>query len=182
MKRHRYLGIDIGGTRSAALVADAEGGILGREEFPTRVGSGGWKTTVDELQRASAALVREHPVEAIGISCGGPLDSVAGTILSPPNLPGWDEVPIARIFHEAFGVPAYLQNDANAGALAEWRFGAGRGSRNMVFLTFGTGLGAGLIHRRPQPGADRGGEHGRAARVEGEAARRARASETEREA
>ena len=65
--------------------------------------------------------------------------------MSPPNLPGWDDVPIVTLLSEATGAPAYLQNDANACALAEWRFGAGKGTRNMIFLTFGTGLGAGLI-------------------------------------
>ena len=82
---------------------------------------------------------------AIGISCGGPLDSRKGVIQSPPNLPGWDDVPVVDYFTKATGIPAYLCNDANAGALAEWRMGAGKGCRNMVFMTFGTGLGAGLI-------------------------------------
>jgi glucokinase len=66
-------------------------------------------------------------------------------ILSPPNLPGWDEIPIVRLFEKKYGVPTFLQNDANACALAEWLMGAGRGTKNMVFLTFGTGMGAGLI-------------------------------------
>jgi glucokinase len=81
----------------------------------------------------------------MGISCGGPLDSHKGVILSPPNLPGWDEIAIVDFFEGHYHVPVYLQNDANACALAEWRMGAGRGTQNMVFLTFGTGLGAGLI-------------------------------------
>ncbi|MEW6228646.1 MAG: ROK family protein, partial [Bacillota bacterium] len=80
-----------------------------------------------------------------GISCGGPLDSHTGTIYSPPNLPGWDEVPIVRRIEEAFGGTGRLQNDANACALAEWRYGAARGYQNAVYLTFGTGMGAGLI-------------------------------------
>ena len=83
--------------------------------------------------------------EAVGISCGGPLDSKRGVILSPPNLIGWDNIPIVQQISEAFGVPAFLCNDADAGALAEWTFGAGRGCEHMVFMTFGTGLGAGLI-------------------------------------
>ena len=74
-----------------------------------------------------------------------PLDTRRGVIQAPPNLPLWDEVPICALLSERYGCPAYLQNDANACAIAEWRFGAGRGTRNMVFLTFGTGLGAGLI-------------------------------------
>ena len=81
----------------------------------------------------------------MGISCGGPLDASSGVILSPPNLPGWDNVKIVQMIEEKFGVPCGLQNDANACALAEWRFGAGKGTKNMIFLTFGTGMGAGLI-------------------------------------
>ena len=68
-----------------------------------------------------------------------------GVIMSPPNLPGWDNVEIVKQIEAHYGVPAHLQNDANACAVAEWKFGAGKGTRNMVFLTFGTGLGAGLI-------------------------------------
>ena len=84
-------------------------------------------------------------ISAIGISCGGPLNSKKGVILSPPNLPGWDNIEIVNIIKDRLDVPAKLQNDANACALAEWKYGAGRGSNNMIFLTFGTGFGAGLI-------------------------------------
>jgi glucokinase len=84
-------------------------------------------------------------VSSIGISCGGPLDSKTGVILSPPNLPGWDEISIVELFRKKFNIPTSIQNDANAGALAEWKFGVGKGFRNIIFLTFGTGLGAGLI-------------------------------------
>jgi glucokinase len=83
--------------------------------------------------------------KAVGISCGGPLDSRTGVVQSPPNLPGWDNIPIVKLVEEATGIRAALQNDANACALAEWKYGAGRGTRNMVFLTFGTGMGAGLV-------------------------------------
>lgn len=82
---------------------------------------------------------------AIGISCGGPLDSKKGIIMSPPNLPGWDNIEIVKILEGKFSVPVGIQNDANACALAEWKYGAGRDCDNMVFLTFGTGMGAGLI-------------------------------------
>jgi len=85
-----------------------------------------------------------HPVSA-GISCGGPLDSKTGIVLSPPNLPGWDKVPVTDFIHGKLGIPSFLQNDANACTVAEWKFGAGRGFRDVIFLTFGTGLGAGLI-------------------------------------
>ena len=114
--------------------------ILSRYEIITRNYSG-WQATLD-------ALLSHAPTEtpkAIGISCGGPLDSARGLILSPPNLIGWDRVPIVNYLKDLYHVPVFLQNDANACALAEWRFGAGQGCQNVIFLTFGTGLGAGLI-------------------------------------
>lgn len=135
----QYLGIDIGGTKCAVVLGNAEGEILQKRVIPT--------TTAEEtLVRIFAALdtLKDQAV-AVGISCGGPLDEARGLILSPPNLPGWDAVPIVEMVHSRLGLPAKLCNDANACALAEWRFGAGKGSRNMIFLTFGTGLGAGLI-------------------------------------
>ena len=82
---------------------------------------------------------------SIGISCGGPLDSKKGLILSPPNLPGWDNVPIVKFFEDRFGVPTSVENDANACAMAEYLYGSGRGVKNLVFMTFGTGLGAGIV-------------------------------------
>jgi glucokinase len=88
---------------------------------------------------------KNERAEAIGISCGGPLDQEKGIILSPPNLPGWDEIHITEYFTERTGIPAYLCNDANAGALAEWKYGAGKGCKDLVFITFGTGIGSGLI-------------------------------------
>ena len=139
MRRYVW-GIDIGGTKCALVSGDDAGNVLFRREIRTRE-CAGWREVLGALFEA---LPEQRP-EAVGISCGGPLDAARGLILSPPNLPGWDEVPIVGAVSGRFGVPAFLQNDANACALAEWRFGAGRGARNMVFLTFGTGFGAGLI-------------------------------------
>ena len=96
---------------------------------------------VDKFQ----ALSETYEIGNIGVSCGGPLDPTKGTIQSPPNLPGWDDVPIVQYLMDAFNVPVHVQNDANACALAEAKYGAGRGARNVVFMTFGTGLGAGLV-------------------------------------
>lgn len=144
------IGIDIGGTKCALSVGDCTADsvrILHREEFPTAGKT--WQETLEEFARripgALQAASSGSASFSIGISCGGPLDSRRGVILSPPNLPGWDDVPAVRFFEERFGVPVHLQNDANACAYAEWKFGAGRGTRNMVFMTFGTGLGAGLV-------------------------------------
>ena len=133
-----YIGIDIGGTKCAIIQADGNGRKLSRVSFPTEE----YHVTIERIMQEVEKLL---PCRAIGISCGGPLDETRGMILSPPNLPGWDEIPITQMLTDRFGVPAYLCNDANACALAEWKFGAGRGTRNMVFLTFGTGMGAGLI-------------------------------------
>ena len=100
---------------------------------------------IESLIKSAENILDGEKPEKIGISCGGPLDSRRGVILGPPNLPGWNEVHISEQLSRHFGVSALLQNDANACAVAEWKFGAGRGADNMVFLTFGTGLGAGLI-------------------------------------
>ena len=99
---------------------------------------------IQRLISLADEICTEAP-ERIGISCGGPLDSQKGVIMSPPNLPGWDNVEIVKQIEAHYGVKPVLQNDANACAVAEWKFGAGKGAKNMVFLTFGTGLGAGLI-------------------------------------
>ena len=139
-------GLDIGGTKCAVSVGnvtDTDITILHREEFPTAGKS--WQEVlaiyVDKIQ----ALSETYEIDNIGVSCGGPLDSTEGIIQSPPNLPGWDDVPIVQYLMDAFNVPVHVQNDANACALAEAKYGAGRGARNVVFMTFGTGLGAGLV-------------------------------------
>ena len=140
------LGFDIGGTKCAVSTATWDGErvtLLKKEKCPTDL-SVSPETMIDRLISMADGIIDGKP-DSIGISCGGPLDSESGVILGPPNLPGWDRVEIKRQIEEHFGVPTQLENDANACAVAEWKFGAGRGKRNMVFLTFGTGLGAGLI-------------------------------------
>ncbi|QHT61125.1 ROK family protein [Paenibacillus lycopersici] len=145
----RWLGgVDIGGTKCAVTIGKAHEDnveIIAKAKFPTPAApSDAIRLFVDSLTR----LLTEHSqvtLDAIGISCGGPLDSRSGLVLSPPNLPGWDGIDVVTPLRARFGVPVGLQNDANACALAEWKWGAGRGTRNMVFLTFGTGMGAGLI-------------------------------------
>ena len=144
---HYYLGIDIGGTKSAVIAGTDDMKILRKEGFATETHKGPGHTIGLLLNTASeiAVSLGIDRLKAIGISCGGPLDSRKGIVQSPPNLPGWDDIPIVDLFRDKFRVPVYLQNDANACALAEWKFGAGRGTQNMVFLTFGTGMGAGLF-------------------------------------
>lgn len=146
-------GIDVGGTKCAVILGtvDEEGkpSVIDKTTIPTRDYPDPYQM-IGRMQQDLEHLLSLHrmdikDVSAIGISCGGPLDSVKGIVLSPPNLPGWDEIPIVKLFEDKFGIPAALQNDANACALVEWLMGAGRGTSNMVFLTFGTGMGAGLI-------------------------------------
>jgi glucokinase len=146
MQKDYYLGIDIGGTKCAVIAGTDQMEIMDRVQFATEADKGP-DYAIGKLLETAEAIIEKHsgkPI-AIGISCGGPLNSKTGVVLSPPNLPGWDDIHIVEIFNKKFDVPVYLQNDANACALAEWRFGAGKGTDNMVFLTFGTGLGAGLI-------------------------------------
>ncbi|MGI6691769.1 MAG: ROK family protein [Christensenellales bacterium] len=142
MSKRLVWGLDIGGTKSALVIGDEQGQVLQRWQVDTATYPQ-WEALLDTLIKQAEASGTKPT--AIGVSCGGPLDTGKGLILSPPNLPGWDNVPITAWLRQRAGVPAYLQNDANACALAEWMFGAGRGCRHMIFLTFGTGMGAGLI-------------------------------------
>ncbi|MDC3220003.1 ROK family protein, partial [Saprospiraceae bacterium] len=142
-----FLGIDIGGTKCAVIAGMENMEILDRIQFLTETDKGAENTIINILDKVKSLIERlnDYNLVAIGITCGGPLDSKTGLIMSPPNLPGWDKIPITKLIEDNFDVPVFLQNDANACALAEWRFGAGKGTNNMIFLTFGTGLGAGLI-------------------------------------
>ncbi len=153
MAIRKLVGLDLGGTKCAVLLGElSEGGdiaVLDKIVYATADFATPDKM-LPQLQNGIAELLAKHKlviaeISSIGISCGGPLDSKKGVVMSPPNLPGWDDVHIVEYFAEALGIPTALQNDANACALAEWKFGAGRGTQNMAFLTFGTGLGAGLI-------------------------------------
>lgn len=140
------LGFDIGGTKCAVITALWDGEnikLLKKQKCDTDLTIAPEKM-IDRLILLAEKILEQKP-DAIGISCGGPLDSGKGVIMGPPNLPGWDNVKIVEKLSRHYGVPAYLQNDANACAVAEWKFGNGRGYKNLVFLTFGTGLGAGLI-------------------------------------
>jgi glucokinase len=140
------IGIDIGGTKMAVtLGVEANSGIevLHKERFSTE---GHFSDVLDQAAGIAGRMLEgRDDVAGVGISCGGPLDSARGVILSPPNLPGWDDVPATEYITKRLGLPSFLCNDADACAIAEWKYGAGRGLRNLIFLTFGTGLGAGLI-------------------------------------
>jgi glucokinase len=150
--KQSLLGLDIGGTKCAVIYGEADGDtlkVIDKIGFPTETNRGLGYTLEAIYRNVDLVIQKNNPggknIEAIGISCGGPLDSKTGTIMSPPNLPGWDNVPLVNLLTGRYGITAGVQNDANACALAEWKFGAGRGTENMIFMTFGTGMGAGLI-------------------------------------
>ena len=140
-------GFDIGGTKIALAVADLEGGIIEQTRFPARTAERGPHAIIEEalaeIERMLGATGAR--LAAVGVGCGGPLDRGRGLILSPPNLPGWDEFPIVKLVEERLGVPALLDNDANAAALGEHRHGAGRGFKHLVYITQSTGIGGGVI-------------------------------------
>jgi glucokinase len=140
------LGLDIGGTKTAVVVGTARGEIRWRKQFST-VPERGFQPVFEELSASirEARSVSPEQIQAISVSIGGPLNVLEGIVQSPPNLPGWDNVPLKRLLKEQFALPVYVEHDGNAGALAEFYFGAGKGHRNIVFLTMGTGFGAGLI-------------------------------------
>jgi glucokinase len=158
------LALDIGGTKLAAAVVSVDGVAHGLLVQPTPRGED-WHTITRQLfdmGRRAVTRAGIGDILAIGIACGGPLDAESGLLLCPPHLPGWVDVPIGPLAAEAFGVPFALQNDATAAALAEYRFGAGRGTSTMLYLTVSTGVGGGAIingalHRGA---ANNGGEFG----------------------
>ena len=136
----QFIGLYIGGTKCALGVETNGENFAEVARFPTRGPEETLARFATEIQRLPRA-----EQQAIGVSCGGPLDATRGVILSPPNLPGWDEIPVCQWLDQRFGGRSRLMNDANACALAEWQMGAGRGVQSMMFLTMGTGMGAGLI-------------------------------------
>ena len=154
------LALDVGGTKLAAGVVRGDGSVRSRLVEPADRDRG-----PDDMIRRHLALGRRAveaadlaagDISAVGIACGGPLDPERGVILGPLHLPGWVDVPLAAIVEDAFGVPAAVDNDATAGAVAEWRFGVGRDRdvRSLVYLTISTGIGGGLVlDGRPYRGA-----------------------------
>jgi glucokinase len=140
------LGLDVGGTKIAAGVVEASGLVHVFAVEPTHAARG----PVEGLERLFALgrrVVAEAGVEigAVGIACGGPLDADRGILVAPPHLPGWEGVAITARAEEAFGRPAVLENDATAAAAGEHRYGAGVGTRHLVYLTISTGVGGGVV-------------------------------------
>lgn len=160
------LGIDIGGTKTSVSIGSDDGQILATERMPSATSN-----TIEHYERDLANLcasvlnqvgLPKLSFAAAGISAPGPLDVKRGVLIAPPNLPAWHDVPIVKMVHRITGLPTYLNNDANAAALAEFEFGQYRHTPNLVYLTFSTGIGGGIISggRLVQGITDAGGEVG----------------------
>lgn len=151
------LGIDLGGTKSAALVLHDDGTVVRRHAAPTPAQADA-EALFDFLVALARSVRGDEPLTGVGVSAGAPADAANGLVFAAPNLPGWgpEGFPLAARLSEALALPVTLENDADATALAEWRFGAGQGARNLAFLTVGTGIGSGLILN----GALHRGRHG----------------------
>lgn len=143
------LGADVGGTKLATVLSTRDGEILHKVRLPTEAARGpefGVARLISMIRQNLAETgVPAEQIAGIGVACGSPMDAQRGIILGPPNLQSWNPVPIKEKLETAFGIYTQLENDANAGALAEWLFGAGKGKQHVVYMTMGTGIGGGLI-------------------------------------
>ena len=149
MREPLIAGVDLGGTKIYSLIATAGGDVLGSDRCMTEAASG--PPVVVERIAASvnraldAARSSIDAISGVGISSPGPCDPSRGLVTDAPNLPGFHNIPLTQLVSDALGLPAILENDANAAAYGEYRFGAGRGFDNLLFVTLGTGIGGGII-------------------------------------
>ena len=143
------VGIDIGGTKLATVVADSSGKIINKVRQPTHADKGpeyAIQLLIDMVYQTIAQVDLDlKDISAIGVSCGGPLDTKTGIVHSPPNLPGWEALPLKEMLVDEFNLPVTIENDANACALAEYRFGGGRGYASVLYMTMSTGIGGGIV-------------------------------------
>jgi len=139
------IGIDLGGTQLRAALCSPDGTLLRCIKKKTRA-KGGPQVVMDRVAKAIRQVwPNEGDVQAISMVAPGPLDPFEGVVIEAPNLPGWDNVPVRDILAQEFDRPIFVGNDANLAALAEHRFGAGRGFDNLIYLTISTGVGGGII-------------------------------------
>src|SRR5436853_1648482 len=161
----RYIiGVDLGGTRLRAVLADEQGTLYDEIRILTE-GDDGPDSVIDKIvdciERVQRALPEGGVLEGVGIGSPGPLDPHTGIVFTMPNLPGWKDVPLRDILAQRTGLSIELGNDANAAALGEWLYGAGKTMRNLVYITVSTGIGGGVI----ADGQLLLGHHGSAAEV-----------------
>lgn len=145
----KAVGIDIGGTKTAIAAVTSEGRIVSELSLPTNSAAGFADGTERIVRSVHTVVTRAgwpcEDLAGIGIGCAGPVDPVQGSIHNPYTLPGWEDAHIVRALAEHLGVPVWLENDADAALLGECCFGAGQGCDPVVMLTFGTGVGGGIL-------------------------------------
>lgn len=145
----KRIGIDVGGTNVKIALVNDEGKILYSNSVPTRAEMG-YEYTVNNIKQAIYDLLKETKLESkdiqgIGFGFPGQVDYKAGIVRNAPNIPGWVEIPIAKIFEDEFHIPTRVDNDVRCAALGELNYGAGKGCENLICITVGTGIGSGLV-------------------------------------
>ncbi len=144
-----YLGIDIGGTKCALVVGDGSGRTLGKAQFPTQAQRGPEAVIAQIVEQARQLREqfqdRNESFRSVGVCVGGPLDAARGIVFSPPNLPGWDGIELRKILEQRIHLPVSIEHDAAACALAEFLWGGAVGAERLIYLTCGTGFGAGFV-------------------------------------
>jgi len=144
-----FAAVDLGGTNVSAIVADFQGRVLGEDIRPSQATAGFDATLAAMLHSLSAAIerasVERGALHGLGVASPGAVDTSRGVVTGAPQLAGWKDVPLVEILQERLGISVRIENDASAAALGEHTFGAGRGTRHMIFLTISTGLGGGII-------------------------------------
>ena len=137
-------GVDLGGTKVLTLITDSSMKEVGRDQR-TSDASGGPDVTIGQMADSVRAAANGREIAIVGISTAGPVDLRRGLVTEPPNLHGWHNVPIAERLQDLLKIECVMQHDANCGAISELRLGAGKGTRHMVYITLGTGVGGGLV-------------------------------------
>jgi len=157
------IGIDLGGTKIATALADDNGHIVKRVEVPTHAAEGPDAVIerMADTARKVMAGVQTRGIVGVGIGAPGPLNPRTGMVLGPPNLPGWNVIPLQQRMEALLELPVVIDNDANVAAIAECRLGAGHGAENMLYVTVSTGIGGGVI----MDGSIRHGASGLAAEI-----------------
>jgi glucokinase len=144
-----FIGIDLGGTKIVTALVDKGGRIISRDYRETEAATGRDAVVARMVDAASRVMndggATTAQISATGVAAPGPIDVESGIVTTPPNLPGWNDVPLRQLIQDELGLPTALENDANAAALAEYRFGAGRGTKHMIYVTASTGIGGGFI-------------------------------------
>lgn len=148
MKKYR-IGVDIGGTNIKIALVDFDGKIIYSNTTPTRAEMG-YEAGVNNIKQAIKELMQEtgadnKTIEAIGFGLPGQIDYKEGIVKNLPNIPGWINIPLAKIIEDEFSIATRLDNDVRCAALGELNFGAGKDCQNLICITVGTGIGSGIV-------------------------------------